>query len=728
MDADVVDKDDAQQQGLLGEGTADAAAHLDVPVNAEPASLSRLLHQHLSSSSSTSPSPLPASETLLPSSKPPSSSPNPKTTNSRRRSLSFAFPPLLFQSNTSSTSLAPSTAEGRPIPLDDDTAAHRTSALRKLNSTYPHRGGHHNYAKSSGAQSSTYSQPVLVRTYSGPSPSQTSYSVYSAAHQSSRYRPSSGSRGVSRRVPLPLSSKSGGADGGLSSRPSKPTVSGGVGVGSSGGGSNRSSNNSSTGKQHGVGGGANGRLSMPHHKPKKSGGGRLPLSWQWQTASSRREQDDAKLPPLEAFSFKSFMADMQAQGDETDIGADLDRIAEICARSRYSLSNQYEVHVAPHGSGVSFISGSAGQRRKGHSHSQSGGGGSGGGPTLQAINSDDDVESGTRSSSHRKRRSTGRRRSVAYGTLETIMSSSRSSEEDKSKKKSAAEIAGEVRGRAARNAWDTSTTTGAASGGSGGSASTADGEAGSSSHGGTTTQESGVDTRQSSSGGGTGSAAAARLARKKSASFATAVIDSGRSQYYHHHHGGQGSSSGGGNKASSSVHPRSTTPSALVSEPALPQTSTDHLVGVRTTGNDGGGNHRQATTRSHHRQQALESPPPPRTEGHHLADELPHQGSDQQQQQHQLPRVSTGSSVNSTWSAWIPWRGPGGDNDLYRGSNSSLFGSRGGGIFRADRNSGSRKSHAEGSLRQLLKSVDGGGGGSGSGASSIHKGKAPVTE
>ena len=38
---------------------------------------------------------------------------------------------------------------------------------------------------------------------------------------------------------------------------------------------------------------------------------------------------------------------------------------------------------------------------------------------------------------------------MAYGTLETIMSSSRSSEEDKSKKKSAAELAEEVRTRAA---------------------------------------------------------------------------------------------------------------------------------------------------------------------------------------------------------------------------------------------------------------------------------------
>jgi hypothetical protein len=149
------------------------------------------------------------------------------------------------------------------------------------------------------------------------------------------------------------------------------------------------------------------------------------------TKSQRR--DDAKLPPVEAFSFKSIMADLQQ-----DIGADLDRIAEICARSKYSLSNQYEVHVTPHGSGTTFLASASGSSSR---HQVPGG------PTLQAISSDDE-HSSTR---HKKRRSGARRRSAAYGTLETIMSSSRSSEEDKSKKKSAQDLAADVRGRASKH-------------------------------------------------------------------------------------------------------------------------------------------------------------------------------------------------------------------------------------------------------------------------------------
>ncbi|KAF2194272.1 hypothetical protein K469DRAFT_709783 [Zopfia rhizophila CBS 207.26] len=127
------------------------------------------------------------------------------------------------------------------------------------------------------------------------------------------------------------------------------------------------------------------------------------------------------------------MADMQQ-----DIGADLDRIAEICARSRYSLSNQYEVHITPHGSGAGFVTSASGSTSR-HRHA--------GGPTLQAITSDDE-HSITR---HKKRRNGARRRSAAYGTLETIMSSSRSSEEEKSKKKPAKEIVEDFGGRASRH-------------------------------------------------------------------------------------------------------------------------------------------------------------------------------------------------------------------------------------------------------------------------------------
>lgn len=228
---------------------------------------------------------------------------------------------------------------------------------------------------------------------------------------------------------------------------------------------------------------------------------------------------DAKLPPLEAFSFKSIMAEMQQ-----DIGADLDRIAEICARSRYSLSNQYEVHVAPHGSGAGFLRSVAGPSR----HNIPGG------PTLQAITSDDEHGS-TR---HKKRKSGARRRSAAYGTLETIMSSSRSSDEEKGKKKSAAEIAEEVRGRAARSG----------SNGSGESPHSTEAQASSEQQG---------EQR--------------KIVRRKSPSFANAVLDSSRGQA----------------PPSEGAPPR-TSGTALVSEPAKPKTSRSHLE-IRTSSEDPAG-------------------------------------------------------------------------------------------------------------------------------------------
>ncbi|OAA74065.1 hypothetical protein ISF_00966 [Cordyceps fumosorosea ARSEF 2679] len=160
---------------------------------------------------------------------------------------------------------------------------------------------------------------------------------------------------------------------------------------------------------------------------------------------NRSLPEDTKLPPIEAFSFKSFLENLDEQESTamgSDINADLDRIAEICARSRYSLSNQYEVHYGPHGSGSAFITG--GQQGP---ESQ--------GPTLQAVTSDDETSTRT----ERKRRLGARRNSRAMGTLETIMSSSRSSEDDHSKKKSAAELADDVRGRAStKNSHHTSPT------------------------------------------------------------------------------------------------------------------------------------------------------------------------------------------------------------------------------------------------------------------------------
>ncbi|KAH6664424.1 hypothetical protein B0J14DRAFT_245492 [Halenospora varia] len=263
--------------------------------------------------------------------KSPQSLPDP----SRRHSLPLHFlPPSLWSANTSTASLvveSEEAARGEHI-LDEATVAHRISALRQLNGATLSR---HRYAKSTGARNSTFSQPVIVRTYSGAA------------------RPRSQQRDL-------------------------VTV-------------------------------------------KKENG----------LTSMAAAKMDLKLPPIEAFSFKGIMDEIKH-----GVAEDLERIAEICARSKYSLSNQYEVHMPPHGRGESFL----------HSAVHASGSNPNiGGPTLQAVGSDDEQ---TR---HIGRGSRGGRRtkSVAYGTLETIMSSSRSSDEDKSKKKPAAVIAEEVRGRAA---------------------------------------------------------------------------------------------------------------------------------------------------------------------------------------------------------------------------------------------------------------------------------------
>jgi hypothetical protein len=149
---------------------------------------------------------------------------------------------------------------------------------------------------------------------------------------------------------------------------------------------------------------------------------------------------ELKLPPVEAFSFKGIMDEIRHGVTE-----DLERIAEICARSKYSLSNQYEVHMPPHGRGEPILQ-RVGLGVSSHAHAA--------GPTLQAIGSDDEQPRHTGRGSRGGRRT----KSVAYGTLETIMSSSRSSDEEKSKKKPAAVLAEEVRGRAARKELQASTS------------------------------------------------------------------------------------------------------------------------------------------------------------------------------------------------------------------------------------------------------------------------------
>ena len=299
---------------------------------------------------------------------------SPPSSLDRSHAPSSVFPPLT-QPNTSSASLVSSTAQGRPIPLSDAKAADRTTALRELTRSQPlshHRpanttrtanttsttGPPNTTSATTSTTAGTYSHPVLVRTYSGPTSSS------------------------ARRDALT----------GFESRPASPP---------------------STGRRGRHGFAITLARPLAYKKPP--------------------HREEVKLPLLEDFTFKNILAEI-----EHDIGADLDRIADICARSRYSLSNQYEIHVTPHGSGDKFShpvpsSMSTASPMPGR-----------GGPTLQAVSIDDD-----RTTSMQSRRVTVRRRSVAYGTLETIISSSRSSDEDSgSKKKSAAEIAAQVRGQA----------------------------------------------------------------------------------------------------------------------------------------------------------------------------------------------------------------------------------------------------------------------------------------
>lgn len=511
---------------------------------------------------------------------------------SRRNSLPFSFPPLFSQpTKPSSPSLVP--AEGRPIPLDDSTAAHRTSALRELNSNYPSPVNRHRYAKSTGAQSSTYSQPVIVRTYSGPSPSNSGSTGYP-------HHPSSVQRGGSRRVPQILASGAGSA---------KLTISG--------------LDSPSTGSR-------NGRVvvsNMPRVPAKKS-----KLPWQWPLGAGQREQE-ARLPPLEAFSFKSFLEGLDTDngGGNGGISADLDRIAEICARSRYSLSNQYEVHVAPHGSGAGFPndrSSSSGVRRRRGSRQ----GSTAGGPTLQAIGPDDDDRT---SSTQRKRRSGMRRKSVAYGTLETIMSSSRSSEEDKTKKKSAAEIAEEVRGRAARK--EAQRTAGPASDVTGVS-----GPGAFSRRKPATTPGQAVIVQEEH-----------RTSRRSSASLANALMQNKKQTT--------------GQKETMS--PRGSA-SALVSKPARPQTSTSHLE-IRTAPD--------VMPDERHTNQT-EEPESPHSEHIDVHADIVSRTEDQETQS---------EGLTSGWGTWFPWKAP--------SSNGERV---------PHRRVSKASSHAEGSLRQLLSTVE----------------------
>jgi hypothetical protein len=418
------------------------------------------------------------------------STPNPN----RRHSLPLHFlPPTLWNSNASAASLvveSEEAAQGEHI-LDEATIAHRIGALRQLNGAT--RSGHR-YAKSTGARNTTFSQPVIVRTYSGAT------------------RPTSQQRDL-------------------------VTVK----------------------KENG------------HSKMNSA-------------------KMDLKLPPVEAFSFKGIMDEIR-----NGVSDDLERIAEICARSKYSLSNQYEVHMPPHGRGESFLPGGL----------PSGSSTNNGGPTLQAVGSDDEhgrqIGRGSRG---------GRRtKSVAYGTLETIMSSSRSSDEDNTKKRPAAVLAEEVRGRATMKAMAT---------------------------------ESNVNAEGLTEAGS--SIQKPKHVRSKSATFASVIIDNAQGLRH---------------DTASQMLP----PTSLISEPARPQTSTPaDLVSVPAFGD-----------------------PPAMPTLHSLMSLKPAMIQNESRAVTSTPESGTKPSILGSLSSWLPWNKP---------QQAS---------FPRKRRSAS---HAEGSLRDLLKATD----------------------
>lgn len=369
-------------------------------------------------------------------------------------------------------------------------------------------------------------------------------------------------------------------------------------------------------------------------------------------AQGARDDAAGTLPPLEAFTFKSFMANGRADSDDAShsINADLDRIAEICARSRYSLSNQYEVHKAPHGSGESFLAAVTAAKNQPIQ-----------GPTLQVVSSDDE-----RQMRHSRRKRGIRRRSVAVGTLETIMSSSRSSEEDKSKKhKSAAEIAEEVRSRAAaRKESGTSSPVSPVSSVDGGSGLTGENAAAAASSGsGTATDEHGAREAQRQS-----------LARRKSVSLASAVIENTRK---HEANAAVAAATAPGSVAhgSGGAIPSKTASAGLMGEPAQPQTSRNYLE-IRPPAEEPVLSPGEDDSVPSSLQEQGKGEGGLRDEGVH-DQTAPSQTHQQQQKQEQLQQ----QGLLSNLAGWIWWR-PGGSSAQTPGKTS----------------------HAEGSLRELLKS------------------------
>lgn len=208
----------------------------------------------------------------------------------------------------------------------------------------------------------------------------------------------------------------------------------------------------------------------------------------------------------------------------------------------------------------------------------------------------------------------GRRtKSVAYGTLETIMSSSRSSEEEKSKKKPAAVLAEEVRGRAARKELETQKNTG---------------------------PEAAAEV--------TAERSLPKHTRSRSATFASIIIDNAQ----------------GFKETTSATIP----PTSLISDPALPQTSTTIDLDTMPLFDD------TEQERSPTLYSLMSSRP----------GMLRHESMSSTLRPEPEPRPTLFGSLGS----WLPWtRSPGQAESSFPGRTRSA-------------------SHAEGSLRELLKSTD----------------------
>ncbi|KAG6053090.1 hypothetical protein E4U17_005050 [Claviceps sp. LM77 group G4] len=287
--------------------------------------------------------------------------------------ITHPWGPNPTSTSASSTSVVPQTAEGKAIPVDGATAENRTLALREINNQFPSRQRCTN--PKNDAQSGI-SEPVVVRTYYAPAQPPRPRRHDAATYSGVASKAGATAIGAARRLAFASH---------LSLSPAART----------------SSTNYTT-----------------YYT------GKAP-------ALDVCQDQGTHLPPIKAFTFKSFMAHSEAHSGPDDINADLDRIAEICARSRYCLSDQYEVHYTPRGSRVTFhATGSHQEPRDG--------------PALpfQVVplrnsNGQQDMQHNFAMPNHRRRRRFGRMSSRAVGTLETIVSVSRSSEEDDAERKAA---------------------------------------------------------------------------------------------------------------------------------------------------------------------------------------------------------------------------------------------------------------------------------------------------